>query len=76
MSGNSMKHVSEYQYYVTTLRKQARILDLISDALILCDFDNKITYWNRTAERQYGWVAEEAIGRHLDELLKQIPDSS
>lgn len=70
MSGNSMKHVSEYQYYVTTLRKQARILDLISDALILCDFDNKITYWNRTAERQYGWVAEEAIGRHLDELLK------
>src|SRR5690606_22667644 len=33
------------------------------------DLDHKITYWNKSAERLYGWKAEEAVGCSAEELL-------
>jgi PAS domain S-box-containing protein len=32
--------------------------------------DLRITYWNRGAERLYGWSSEEAVGRDVSDLLK------
>lgn len=52
------------------LLKHAELLDLASDAIIICDAAGAITYWNNGAERIYGWVREEALGQNVDELLK------
>lgn len=46
------------------------ILNQISDALIICDQNLHITYWNHPAQRMYGWTAAEAVGQHIDVLLK------
>jgi PAS domain S-box-containing protein len=51
------------------LRYQAELLDKVSDAVIATDLRLHVTSWNKGAERIYGWKAEEALGRNLDELL-------
>ncbi|MEO7100850.1 MAG: response regulator [Luteolibacter sp.] len=51
------------------IREQASLLDKAQDAIIVRDMANTITYWNKSAERLYGWTAREAIGRVVTELL-------
>ena len=52
------------------LLHHAELLDLASDAIIICDAAGMISYWNRGAERIYGWKREEVLRRNVHELLK------
>jgi PAS domain S-box-containing protein len=51
---------------------QARLLDLTHDPILIFDAEDRITYWNRGAERLYGWSKEEAVGRVVHELLQTV----
>src|SRR5688572_150796 len=51
------------------LAEQAALLDEARDAIVVRDLDHRVTYWNRSAERTFGWTAEEVIGRSIRELL-------
>ncbi|HUI94229.1 MAG TPA: PAS domain-containing protein [Xanthobacteraceae bacterium] len=53
-----------------TLREQAELLELTHDTVMVRDAGDTITYWNRGAERLYGWGREEAVGRAARELLR------
>jgi len=44
------------------LAEQASLLDKAQDAIIVRDLAHRITYWNKSAERLYGWTAAEALG--------------
>jgi two-component system cell cycle sensor histidine kinase/response regulator CckA len=57
--------------------EQAALLDHAQDAILVRDLDQQILFWNKGAERIYGWTAEEAIGRNAFELLfkKVTPQS-
>lgn len=67
----------KYQRSTQELRSQAELLNLSHDAILVRDSYGVITYWNRGAERLYGWSRDEAVGRHADTLLKtQFPDSA
>jgi PAS domain S-box-containing protein len=54
-----------------TIREQAALLDIASDAIYVCDLEQRILYWNRGAERLYGWSAKQAIGQNVHELLQE-----
>lgn len=64
------RDVSEEYKIKEKITKQANMLDNILDSVIGTDLDLKITYWNKAAERIYGWTAEEAIGKNSRELLQ------
>ena len=51
------------------VREQAALLDKAQDAIFVLDSDDRITYWNNSAERIYGWTAAEAVGKTSIELL-------
>jgi two-component system cell cycle sensor histidine kinase/response regulator CckA len=51
------------------VREQAALLDLAQDAILVRDFNDRVLYWNKSAERLYGWTAAEALGRNAAELL-------
>src|SRR5437763_7109203 len=58
------------------LRGQAELLNLAHDAIIVRDPQGTITFWNRGAERLYGWSAAEALGQMTPSLLQtQVPVS-
>lgn len=44
-------------------------LDIATNAIFLRQLNGVITYWNKGAERLYGWTAEEAIGENAFKLL-------
>ncbi len=51
------------------IREQARVLDLAHDAISVHDLDDRVQYWNRGAERLFGWTAEEMGGADVRALL-------
>ncbi|HEY1123008.1 MAG TPA: PAS domain S-box protein, partial [Haloferula sp.] len=51
------------------IREQASLLDQARDAILVRELDHRITYWNKSAERLYGWTAEEVMGRSVESLL-------
>ncbi|MBL8139232.1 MAG: response regulator [Acidobacteria bacterium] len=51
------------------LTEQASLLDEAQDAIMVSGLDDRLTYWNRSAERLYGWPAREVIGRTLADVL-------
>lgn len=50
------------------IAEQAEILDQAHDAIIVRGMDHVVQYWNRGAEKVYGWTAAEAVGRDVREL--------
>lgn len=57
------RHETERQ-----LRDQADILSKASDAIIVTDGSNRVTFWNQGAEHTFGWSSVEAVGQ-LEQAL-------
>jgi PAS domain S-box-containing protein len=51
------------------IREQAALLDEAQDAILVRDLDQNILFWNRGAEKIYGWSAAEALGKNAIEIL-------
>ncbi|MES2536808.1 MAG: EAL domain-containing protein [Pseudomonadota bacterium] len=59
----------ERQEADSRIRDQASLLDNVRDAIIVRGLDYRILFWNRGAERLYGWSSEEAVGRLINDLF-------
>jgi PAS domain S-box-containing protein len=51
------------------VREQAALLDQASEAIVVADLNHRVSFWNRGAERLFGFTAVEALGRQLREVL-------
>ena len=54
------------------LRERAKLLDLTHDTVFVRDIKDVITFWNRGAEKLYGWTKDEAIGQVSHRLMQTI----
>ena len=50
------------------IREQAALLDQAQDAILVRDLKHNILFWNKGAERIYGWSAAEVIGRNITDI--------
>jgi PAS domain S-box-containing protein len=66
----ALTDITERKRAETVLTEQARLLDLSSDAIIMRDENDRITYWSRGAEQMYGYAREEVLGQVVFTLLK------
>lgn len=51
------------------LQEQAVLLDLANDSIMVRNMDDRILFFNRSAERNYGWSRDEALGQVSHLLL-------
>ena len=61
--------ITERRQAEERIREQAALLDKAQDAIIVRDLEHRILYWNKSAERLFGWAAPDALGRNAFELL-------
>jgi diguanylate cyclase (GGDEF)-like protein/PAS domain S-box-containing protein len=54
---------------LSQVRRQAALMDAVSDAVVAVDRAGRVTAWNAAAARIYGIAAEDAIGRPLVDLV-------
>lgn len=67
------QEINDRQQAEQKIREQAALLDIANDAIFVRDLDAKIFYWNKGAERVYGWSQAEAIGQNANHLLYRDP---
>jgi PAS domain S-box-containing protein len=63
------RDISEFKRNTERITEQASLLDKAQDAILVRDLEHQIRYWNQSAERLYGWSAEEVVGRSILPLL-------
>ena len=51
------------------IRQQAKLLDEAKDAILVLDLQQRVTFWNKGAERLYGWTVGEILGKNGNDLL-------
>jgi two-component system, cell cycle sensor histidine kinase and response regulator CckA len=51
------------------IREQADLLNVATDAILVCNLNYQIQFWNQSAQQLYGWNAVEALGQNMTELL-------
>jgi PAS domain S-box-containing protein len=64
MQSPSMPESNEEQ-----IRLQAQLLNAVEQAILAVDLTGRIIFWNRFAERLYGWTEDEVQGRNIAEVL-------
>jgi PAS domain S-box-containing protein len=52
------------------VRRQAQLIELAHDAIIVREPDGRILHWNAGAQEIYGWSADEAVGKVTHTFLK------
>jgi PAS domain S-box-containing protein len=68
----SFRDITERKRAEEEVRKQAALLDLAHDAILVRDLQSRIAFWNRGAEETYGWGKDQALGQVTHNFLKTI----
>ncbi|XP_019075483.1 uncharacterized protein LOC100256793 isoform X2 [Vitis vinifera] len=55
-------------------KQYSNILQSMGQSIHIFDLNGRVIYWNRTAEKLYGYSAEEALGQQAIELLSDVQD--
>ncbi|MBA2620423.1 MAG: PAS domain S-box protein [Acidobacteria bacterium] len=63
-----VRDITERKKAEESIRFQAHLLDTVEQAVIATDKEGIVVYWNRFAEKLYGWTIAEAVGRSVIEL--------
>jgi PAS domain S-box-containing protein len=67
-----MRDITRHKTAEQSLSKQARMLDFANDTIMIRNLKDEIVYWNKGAERLYGWGKKEAIGQYVHHFLKTV----
>ena len=69
------RDITERKRAEETTQKQAALIDLSPDAIMVRRMDGTVTFWSRGAESLYGWTGQEALGQQSHALLRtQFPE--
>lgn len=61
--------ITERKFAEERIRQQASLLEKAQDAIIVCDLNYHVIFWNKGAERIYGCSIDEALGRPFNDVV-------
>src|ERR1700677_3892312 len=68
-SSRILRDLTEFNRVKRQIEEQAALLERTQDAILILDLDGRILFWNRAAERIYGYGRQEAVGREASEFI-------
>jgi PAS domain S-box-containing protein len=63
------RDLSESKASQAKIREQAEMLNQVRDAILLCDMNDRILFWNRGSRLLYGLSEGQAIGLNVADIL-------
>jgi PAS domain S-box-containing protein len=69
----SVVDLTEIKLAMKQIVEQAALLDKARDAILVRDLEGNILFWNKGAERMYGWTRQEIVGRNMGALCYANP---
>lgn len=70
------RNITERKNYEEKIHRQSELLEQIHDAIFIWELNGNIIYWNKNAERLYGFTSKEATGQSPQKLLQTVfPDN-
>jgi PAS domain S-box-containing protein len=64
-------HLFESQMESLSDHTLAQLLRDLADAVVICDSDGTIVFWNDAATKLFGWSASEAVGNTLKLIVPE-----
>ncbi|MDZ7796973.1 MAG: PAS domain S-box protein [Candidatus Marinimicrobia bacterium] len=61
--------ITSHKRIQNEMKFQADLINNVGQAVIATDLQGKVTYWNKAAEKIYGWSSSEAIGQNIMDLM-------
>jgi PAS domain S-box-containing protein len=72
----TLEDITDRRQAAQKIYEQAALLDISIDAIAVRDLENHILFWNKGAERLYGWTAAEVLGKNAAKLLFKSGETS
>jgi len=67
----SGEDITERKRAEEAMKKSSIIIDTTTDAVVSTDIVGNITFWNKGAEKIYGYLKEEAVGKPISIIYKK-----
>ncbi|MEM7555087.1 MAG: response regulator [Cyanobacteria bacterium P01_A01_bin.84] len=64
----SIRYAIERKQTEQKIREQAALLDVATDAIFVCDLENRILFWNKAAEKLYGCTKATVLGQKTGQI--------
>ncbi len=68
-----VRDITESKKAEEAIKFQADLLNHVGQAVIMVDNNRIIRFWNKAAEKFYGWQEDQALGHQINELLGNPP---
>lgn len=68
----TVNDISERKKRDEEIKFKTQLLEAVEQSVFATDMTGTVLFWNRFAEKLYGWSAYEALGRNIVELLPDI----
>ena len=67
---SQIQDITERKQAEERIAEQAALIDQTHDVIAVRDLQHRVVFWNKGAERLFGWSAEEVVGRRINELIQ------
>ena len=67
-----VRDITESKKAEDAIKFQADLLNQVGQAVVMVDDNRIIRFWNKAAEKLYGWQEEQALGHQITELMSGI----
>jgi two-component system cell cycle sensor histidine kinase/response regulator CckA len=65
-----VRDITERKQAQQRLQEQATLIDQATNAILVCELDGCIRFWNQGATRLYGWTTTEVIDRNAQMIFQ------